>query len=106
MIDTLSLDSTIAATKEHISCDLSGEAAILNLNNGIYYGLDPVGASVWKMIQEPVRVGEVRDRLLDQYEVEPERCERDLLELLQNLATNGLIEVKNAAAKETEGPHA
>ena len=99
MDKNVSMGSLVVATKEHISCDLSGEAAILNLNNGIYYGLDPVGAHIWKLIQEPTSVEAVRDSLLDQYEVAPERCERDLLELLEEFATNGLIEIRSAHAE-------
>ena len=30
--------------KDQVSCDLGGEAALLHMNKGIYYGLDPVGA--------------------------------------------------------------
>ena len=96
MKDTVSLSSTVVATKEHIACDLSGEAAILNLNNGVYYGLDAVGARVWQLIQAPVRVTEVRDALLERYEVEAERCEQDLLELLSEMAEQGLVEIEDA----------
>jgi len=92
---TLSKTSTVVAAKEQISCDLSGEAAILNLKNGIYYGLNHVGARVWSLIQEPKTVRELCDTLLFEYETESEQCENDLLELLQDLASNELIEVRN-----------
>jgi len=81
------------AAKEQVSCDLAGEAAMLNLKNGVYYGLDPVGARIWNLIQQPRTVSEVLQILLEEYEVDAERCERDLLELLQNLAAEGLVEV-------------
>ena len=68
--------------------------AILDLKAGVYYGLDAVGARIWSLIQEPRTVNEIRDILLEEYEVEPERCERDLLELLQRLADEGIIEVE------------
>jgi hypothetical protein len=51
--NTISLETTVVATKEQASTDLGGEAAILNLRNGVYYGLDPVGARIWNIIQEP-----------------------------------------------------
>jgi hypothetical protein len=66
---------------------------MLNLKNGVYYGLDPVGARIWNLIQQPRTVSEVLQILLREYEVDAERCERDLLELLQRLAAEGLIEV-------------
>ena len=86
------------ATTEQVSCDLAGEAAILNLKNGVYYGLDPVGARIWNLLQEPRTVNEIGEALLKEYDVEPERCERDLLALLQKLAAEGLIEVKDETA--------
>ena len=82
------------AAKDQVSSDLGGEVAILDLKAGVYYGLDAVGARIWSLIQEPRTVNEIRDILLEEYEVEPERCERDLLVLLQRLADEGLIEVE------------
>ena len=82
------------AAKDQASSDLGGEVAILDLKAGVYYGLDAVGARIWSLIQEPRTVNEIRDILLEEYEVEPERCERDLLALLQRLADEGIIEVE------------
>ena len=72
---------------------MSGEAAILNLKSGIYYGLNAAGATIWEMLKDPVSVAKVRDSLLEEYQVERERCEQDLLILLEELAAKGLIEV-------------
>jgi hypothetical protein len=85
--------SRVVVSKDQVSCDLAGEAAILGLKNGVYYGLDPVGARIWNLIQTPVQVSAVRDAIVNEYEVEAERCERDLLDLLQKFAEQGLIEV-------------
>lgn len=95
---SLSRRSVVAAVKDQLSCDLGGEAAILNLKNGVYYGLDPIGARVWSLLQQPHSVGEVRDLLVGEYDVEPARCENDLLTLLEKLLAEGLIEVHNGKA--------
>ena len=87
-------DSTVVAAKDQVSSDLGGEVAILDLKAGVYYGLDAVGARIWSLIQEPRTVNEIRNILLEEYEVQPERCERDLLALLQRLADEGIIEVE------------
>ena len=94
----ISARSTVVTAKEQLWCDLAGEAAILNLQNGVYYGLDPVGARIWNLIQTPRTVDEVREALLYEYDVDTDRCERDLLSLLQALAAEGLIEVKGDTA--------
>ena len=89
----LSENSTVVVTKDQVSADLSGEAAILNLKTSTYFGLNTIGASIWKLIQEPKTVGQIRDAITEEYDVEPDRCERDILELLQELSKNGLIEI-------------
>lgn len=103
-IDFLELDRTnlrclsVAAAKEQISSDLGEEVVILNLRTGVYHGLDAVGARIWNLLQESRTVNDIQDVLLTEYDVESDRCQRDLLELLQKLADEGLVEVRNETA--------
>jgi hypothetical protein len=93
----LSVRSIVIAAPEQVSCPLGEESAILNLKNTVYYGLNPVGARVWNLLQQARTVGELRDVLLDEYDVDAGRCETDLLELLEKMRSEGLIQVKSAA---------
>ena len=95
----LSGQSMVVVSQDQVSCDLSGESAILNLKAGVYYGLNEVGTRIWKLIQEPRRVSEIWDVILEEYEVEPDRCEDDTVELLQELMENGLVEVTDESIK-------
>lgn len=96
MSGPLSVCSIVGATRDHVSCSLGDEAAILNLKNSVYYGLNPIGARVWNLVQHERTVAEIRDVLLDEYDVEAKRCEQDLLDLLEKLREQGLIEVRDA----------
>ncbi len=91
---TLSEVSTVVAVKGQVSSDLGGEVAILNLDAGMYYGLDDVGARVWQLAQEPTKVAGIQSRILEEYDVEPERGRREIFELLQELVEEGLLEVR------------
>jgi hypothetical protein len=86
--------SIVVATREQISCNLNGEAVILNLSNGMYYGLDAIGAHIWSLIQEPKAVSDIVETLTVEYEVERDRCQRDLLTLLGRLAAENLISIE------------
>jgi len=86
-------DSVINAIKEQVSCDLAGESVILNLKNSTYFGLNPVGSTIWSLIQEPRKVGEIVSTILQEYSVERDECEKDLLKLLEDLESNALIQV-------------
>ncbi|MCC7353726.1 MAG: PqqD family protein [Anaerolineae bacterium] len=98
MVNAMSMQSIVIATKEQVSCDLDGEIVILDLKNGIYYGLDAIGARIWNMLQEPQTVGAIRDAILLEYDVEPERCGQDLLGLLRDMGDKGLVETRNETA--------
>lgn len=93
MKKVLAMSSSVVVTKDQVSSDLGGEVAILHLEAGTYYGLDAVGARVWSLIQEPRTLREIHEVLVSEYEVEPARCERDLIALLHGLADEGLVEV-------------
>ncbi|PSO82374.1 MAG: PqqD family protein [Cyanobacteria bacterium QS_4_48_99] len=89
--------SIIRPTQDQVSSDLAGEAVILHLNSGVYYGVNEVGARIWNSIQQQKTVNDLQGMLLEEYEVEPEQLRSDTLPLLQQLAAEGLIEVKNEA---------
>jgi Coenzyme PQQ synthesis protein D (PqqD) len=97
MSPTISDQSVVVAAKDQVSCDLAGEAAILNVKTGVYYGLDPVGARIWNLMQDPRAVIEIQTAITNEYDVEPERCASDLVGLLEKLLAEGLIEVKNGS---------
>jgi hypothetical protein len=94
----ITTNSIIVATRDQVSSDLSVETILLSLRSGMYYGLQQVGTRIWELAREPIRVADIRDTITGEYDVEPERCERDILAFLQQLATEGLIEVRDGPA--------
>jgi Coenzyme PQQ synthesis protein D (PqqD) len=97
MRKAVSASSSVVVVDNQVSSDLGGEVAILDIKGGTYYGLDAVGSRIWSLIQEPREVKEIRDILVSEYEVEQDRCEHDLIALLQGLADEALIEVRDGA---------
>ena len=92
---SISTEATVVAVKDQVSCTLENEVVILHLQQGLYYGLNEVGAAVWNAVQQPQTVEVLRGLILENFEVSPEQCQRDLMELLQDMAKAGLIEVRN-----------
>jgi hypothetical protein len=94
MTRKLSSESVVVVTKDQLTADVGEEFVILNMKNEVYYGLQGVGVRVWQLMQKPQRVADLRDVLLEEFDVEPARCERDLLELLAKLLSEGMIELQ------------
>ncbi len=88
--------TTIVAIADQASVDLDDEVAILNLKTGVYFGLNEVGAWIWRFIQQPRTVAEVQAAVLDEFDVTPEQCQADLEALLRELGQHQLIEIHEA----------
>lgn len=98
VVNLISDQSVITAKKGLLSSDLQGEMIILDTNSGCYFGLNAVASNIWKLIETPMSVQDIQDALVTQYQVEPDQCKRDTLILLQELQSEGLIEVKDETA--------
>lgn len=91
-------DSVVVAASNQVSCDLDGEAAVLNLSTGIYYGLDKVGATIWQLIQTPASVAAIRDALVIRYQVDSATAQADLASFLDEMMNEGLVELSSGEA--------
>lgn len=69
------------------------EQVILDLASGTYFGLDPVGARIWQLLNDGKMLNEVCDVMLVEYDVTQEAIERDVLALVQTLADRQLVSV-------------
>ena len=74
--------------------ELDRESVILNLGTGIYFGLDEVGTTVWRLLTEHRSLRPVYELMLPRYEVAPDMLERDLLRLVEELRQKALLHVR------------
>jgi PqqD family protein of HPr-rel-A system len=93
-VTTLRDESRITLSAEQVSAQLDGEAVVLDLREGVYFGLNPVATRVWSLLKEaPRSVAELRQAILDEYDVEFEQCNGDLRALLEALKDHGLVDI-------------
>jgi hypothetical protein len=85
-------EAPIRIRKDIVFRDLEGELVLLNLNTGVYFGLDPVGTAVWRLLDGSRSAAEIVTEMTTEYDVDPETCRADLDRFLENLRTNDLIE--------------
>ena len=84
-------DRLIRRAKDAISTELDGETVILNIDTGIYSGLDQVGTTIWNALAEPATFATLKERVMADYEVSEQRCSDDLCTFLDELLKNRLI---------------
>jgi coenzyme PQQ synthesis protein D (PqqD) len=67
------------------------EVVLLDLDSGTYFGLDSVGGRMWDLLSGSATIGEAIETMLDEYEIDREVLERDVLRLVSELEEKGLI---------------
>jgi hypothetical protein len=88
------------AVREHLYCDLEGEAVVLSLANGRYYGMNSVGARIWELVQDSRSTDEIEQAILLEYDVEPEVCSQQVSAFLRRMLAEELLVVSHESASE------
>ena len=88
---TVSANTRVERRSGVVSCNLSDEAVLLDMSSGIYFGLNPVGASIWRLIERPRTPNQIREELQKEYEIDTASCEAAVQQFLGLLAAKGLI---------------
>lgn len=93
----IGLHTRMTASSEQVSCRIEEETVILSLRTGEYYGLNPVAAAIWELLQQERRVAEIRDELLARYDVDEETCVEQMLGVLHEMQSMDLLEITTPA---------
>ena len=88
------LNSKITIPDHVLFKELQGEAVILNLESGKYFGLDEVGTRMWRSVTENGQVLPAYLALLEIYDVTEDQLRQELLKFLDMMVANGLLQLE------------
>ena len=85
---------TVVRRSEAIThTDLGDETAMMDIEKGLYYGLDDTGSRIWALVEQPITVRHLCERLTSEYSVGLEQCEEEVTQFLNELLKHGVVEV-------------
>ena len=87
----MNLDVSVTVPQDVMARKVGNETVILDLANGTYYGLDPVGARIWQLMAEGQKLTQVCEVMLAEYETTREVIEHDVLALVHTLIERHLV---------------
>lgn len=90
--DKFHRDNVYRRNPEVFGTTIDGEEVIMSVKHGQYYGLEGVGLRVWELIEEPRSFEQLVDHIQEEFEVELEICEKDLVAFLSEMERLELIE--------------
>lgn len=86
----------IEQSGDWISSDLGDEVMMMNINRGVYIGLNPTGAQIWRLIGTPRATDDICAALVDRFEVDPATCRVEVDVFIDKMAARGLVMVAEA----------
>jgi Coenzyme PQQ synthesis protein D (PqqD) len=75
------------------------ETVLLNLQTGVYHGINPVGGRMLEVLARAESVREAAAALAEEFGVPPARVEQDVVEFCRGLVERHLIEITPAGAE-------
>jgi hypothetical protein len=71
--------------------EMDGELVMMGQEQGEYYGLKEVAASLWNHLAEPRTLDELCKLVAAEYDVTPEDCRADIAAFLDELVGKDLV---------------
>ncbi|MBS1157645.1 MAG: Coenzyme synthesis protein (PqqD) [Proteobacteria bacterium] len=97
---SITIDSIIRRNDELLTAEVDGELVMMSIASGQYFGLDDIGARIWELLGEPLKIAELCIRLAQEYAVETSVCERDVLALLHTMEKHDMIIISTDIASD------
>ena len=72
--------------------DLDDTIVMMDPDKGMYYELGSVGSRIWTLLETPRSVSDVCDALVEEYDVTPDVCRRDVVSFIEEAGELGIIE--------------
>ena len=85
-------DTTILSRREGLmTADMNGSAVMMDIMTGKYYNLGEVGGRIWELLEEPMTVTALVEKLTAEYDVTAEACRSDIEPFLNKLLSQNLL---------------
>ena len=89
-----SIDHKIQPHAQVVDTQLdNGEVVLLHLDSKTYFSLNITGERIWQGVKQGLSLREISQRLQEEFDVDAEKAESSVLELIQELADQKLVQI-------------
>lgn len=90
---TIGIEDLIMRKNQYLTSDMDGERVMMSIESGKYYNLGGIGGRVWDMMETPIVIRQIIEHLLQEYEVDREICEQQVIRFLQQMKAEGMVQI-------------
>jgi Coenzyme PQQ synthesis protein D (PqqD) len=89
----LRVNSLVRHTSDVFWQDVVEDVVILSMENAHYFGAEGTGAEIWRLLEKPIKIEDICASLVENYEIDRQTCEAEVLAFIEELNAAGLIEL-------------
>ena len=89
---SLTLEQKVTRHPDMLSAEIGGEAVMMSIEKGAYFGLNPIATRIWDLIEQPCTVADLIKTISEEYEVTDEQCTADVQEFVADMIKRGLAQ--------------
>ena len=74
-----------------LSTEVNGQTVLLSIEQQKYFSMRTTSQRVWELLEAPCTLAQICEKLVQEYDVEPQACEREAETFLRDLWEQRLI---------------
>ncbi|MNC62083.1 hypothetical protein D3C75_1120710 [compost metagenome] len=92
--DCNAVNGLVAQSEGYLVSDMNGEKVMLCMNSGKYFNLGEIGGRIWELMAQPTTVSNLVSKLVCEYDIGTDICEKQVSLFLRQMESEGLVQVK------------
>jgi hypothetical protein len=88
---SVNLDTTLSHSSDILYAQAGTDGVMMNVETGRYYGLNSVAARIWEQLERPRTIAELCALVREEFEVDAQTCEAEVLKFVNELVANGIV---------------
>jgi len=84
-------DSLLQRSGDIITSEADGEIVMMNIETGQYHSINEVGSDIWKMLESPIKLSDICEKLLAEYDIDEKTCQDEVMKFVEHLSKEGLL---------------
>ena len=87
-------DEIFKIVDDIVVSEINNESVILNLKTGIYFQVNELGSYIVSQLHQYSTVESLNNKITEDFDVVPNKSEKDLLRFIKDLESKGLLHYK------------
>ena len=89
----ISDDTIVSRHPDFIATDMDGDTVMMRLEQEDYYGISGAGSYIWDLLDKPIKLSDIVEKVCEEFEVDEPTCRADAIEFIEALLQMDLASI-------------